>query len=499
MKKIIFIFLILLTLISFANAALPVGTVSYLPMNGTAGDSAWVDVMGHTVSGGAPANISATTYVFKNSTSLEGSGWYIYMADSSDWAFGTGNFSVGGWYYFKQSPTNWHTLWQSSTDANNAILVGYDSSNHMQIVSRDGGTYKVQIQGAITTPSINTWYWIVTQRTNNNFSVWQNGTQILSGTDADEMKDISANFEIGRSPFGGSSLKAFVDDFIIIKGGTANITQIPTTELEYAAPPVDSTPPASITNLTHTSVCNGINWSWTNPVGADYNGLMMYWDGAFSQNLTKDAVFHLTDGLQEETSYTFSTRTFDTLGNTNSTWVNSTNSTWSCATPTPTGTVIPLPACGNLTVGIQEKTDNYILWTWNTSQNITSVKVDGIEISGLDTSLGQYVLNDIKPNSYHHIKLTNLNDTGCSFTNSDIAQPLSSETFYESLNIWIVILLSLVFVVCAVILGIPFLAFIGTIVSLIGLLGSINNSFLAGLASLIMLVVTLFVGFTQLQ
>ena len=88
---------------------------------------------------------------------------------------------------------------------------------------------------------------------------------------------------------------------------------------------VDRTPPASITNLTPTPAPTYINWTWTNPPDPDFNHTEIYLDGAF-QTTTSSEYFNATD-LTPATSYTISTRTVDTSGNINQTWMNDTATT----------------------------------------------------------------------------------------------------------------------------------------------------------------------------
>jgi peptidoglycan/xylan/chitin deacetylase (PgdA/CDA1 family) len=94
----------------------------------------------------------------------------------------------------------------------------------------------------------------------------------------------------------------------------------------YAIP--DTTPPASITSLYNTTpTCSSITWMFTKPVDMDYNGLYVLKNGVFFHNLSRTATYDFWTGLTANTSYTFSSQTFDSYGNLNRTLVNSTVST----------------------------------------------------------------------------------------------------------------------------------------------------------------------------
>jgi hypothetical protein len=88
---------------------------------------------------------------------------------------------------------------------------------------------------------------------------------------------------------------------------------------------VDLAPPSSITNPHPTAGTTYLNWTWTNPPDPDFNHTEIYLNGSF-QTITSAEFFNAT-GLAPETSYTISTRTVDTAGNINQTWMNDTATT----------------------------------------------------------------------------------------------------------------------------------------------------------------------------
>jgi len=87
----------------------------------------------------------------------------------------------------------------------------------------------------------------------------------------------------------------------------------------------DDLPPASITNLSNlTTGQNSIHWIWADPADTDFEKVMIYLDGKFKTNVSKGAEHEIVTGLNPNTTYTISTRTVDTSGNFNITWVNDT-------------------------------------------------------------------------------------------------------------------------------------------------------------------------------
>ena len=115
--------------------------------------------------------------------------------------------------------------------------------------------------------------------------------------------------------------------------------------------PIDSTPPQSVVNLRNTTYQpNSINWSWIDPKDGDFDRVMVYLNGMFRTNVTRGARSYVATNLAMATPYTISTRTVDTSGNINMTWVNSTSRTAPTA-PTVTG-ITPTSGTAGTTVSI---------------------------------------------------------------------------------------------------------------------------------------------------
>ncbi|MEA1866327.1 MAG: Ig-like domain-containing protein, partial [Euryarchaeota archaeon] len=87
----------------------------------------------------------------------------------------------------------------------------------------------------------------------------------------------------------------------------------------------DFTPPSTITHLHPTAATTYINWTWTNPPDPNFHHTEIYLNNVF-QTITSSRHHNATD-LAPETSYTISTRTVDTAGNINQTWMNDTATT----------------------------------------------------------------------------------------------------------------------------------------------------------------------------
>jgi hypothetical protein len=105
---------------------------------------------------------------------------------------------------------------------------------------------------------------------------------------------------------------------------------------------VDTTPPASITNLTNTTSPTWINWTWDNPQDPDFDHTLIYLNGSWKTATLE--CYYLASGLNASTDYEIATRTVDTEGNVNATWVNQTAKTGTCNIPLTAGwNMISLP------------------------------------------------------------------------------------------------------------------------------------------------------------
>jgi len=85
---------------------------------------------------------------------------------------------------------------------------------------------------------------------------------------------------------------------------------------------IDTTPPASISDLHNTTGTTWINWTWTNPSDDDFAYTMVYLNGVFKTN-TSNPYYNATN-LTANTTYEIGTHTVDVNGNVNDTWMNQT-------------------------------------------------------------------------------------------------------------------------------------------------------------------------------
>lgn len=140
--------------------------------------------------------------------------------------------------------------------------------------------------------------------------------------------------------------------------------------------------------------------------------------------------------------------------------------------------------------------------SWNISNMPANVTVselyfDGVVVSEFSTTTRNFIQSNLYPAELHSITIIDSTGTASEqfATTSGKAQS-ESDKLFSTINLWLLILLALIFVVAAVMIRINMLAFIGALFCLIGIFASVFTNFITGFIFVIMLTVSLYVGFT---
>ena len=166
----------------------------------------------------------------------------LYVADnvtvsSSDgFNFGTGDFTIEGWYYLTQFNNQFlYDQWaSSSTGAGN---------NQIYVKSNEGGAIRVYYDGSgkFTTTggfSLNTWTHLAVVRYSNTIKVYFNGTADGTTQSYSGQYGKTGDLYIGdQHAGGGGAPQMYVDDFRVTKGlarYTSNFTAPTTAHLTSA-------------------------------------------------------------------------------------------------------------------------------------------------------------------------------------------------------------------------------------------------------------------------
>lgn len=174
------------------------------------------------------------------SLSFNGSTQYFYYGGQSAFAFGTGDFTIEGWYYFNDVTTTQilYDFRAASTNGNNPCV--YISSNLVYYYPAGA----IQITGT-TSLSTGTWYHIAVCRSGTSTKLFVNGVQQGSTyTDSTNYAVGASRPMIGSNGFGSGS-SAWMNGYM------SNVRMLKGTALYTAA----FTPPtAPLTPITNTSL-----------------------------------------------------------------------------------------------------------------------------------------------------------------------------------------------------------------------------------------------------
>jgi hypothetical protein len=193
-----------------------------------------------TVTANGSAQISTAQSVFGGASGLFASATsdYLSLADSADWAFGAGSFTIGFRVWFNSLPASGAdmTIFSQRVDSNNVqFLVLENNSGTLQwkYQCTSGGS---SVIGWLKTPPaqpvVNTWYAFELDRRVDTGAMdgYQGGTQFGDGTRAGTVPDFAVGVLIGAYTSGANFLDGYLDDLYVLKGTalhTANYT-IPT-------------------------------------------------------------------------------------------------------------------------------------------------------------------------------------------------------------------------------------------------------------------------------
>ena len=196
--------------------------------NGTNGITTFTDSSSHnhSITAAGNAQISTTQSKFGGSSMyFDGSGDWISAPNSSEFAFGTGDFTVEAWVNMVVSATIFDTR-----SSNSGATAGFDFSFSTSGPRIYDGIATQDLYSSSNTYSLNTWYHVAFCRQGTGISVFVDG--ILDGTAISSRNVTTQGGRVG-SNINGSSSNCYIDDLRVTKGVaryTSNFTP-PTAQL----------------------------------------------------------------------------------------------------------------------------------------------------------------------------------------------------------------------------------------------------------------------------
>ena len=177
---------------------------------------------------------------------FDGSGDYLTVTQSTQFDFGTGDFTIDFWYY-PTAHKNYSELWDTRTGQYTAggTVLYVDSSGIIYYYITNGSSGTVAITGGSL--SLNSWSHIEVSRSSGSTKLFINGTQSGSTyTDSNDYTNPSTSVKIGTDQATTYSATGYFSDFRVINGTALNTA--------------DFTPPTGpVTAVTNTQLLTCTN------------------------------------------------------------------------------------------------------------------------------------------------------------------------------------------------------------------------------------------------
>lgn len=190
---------------------------------------------------------------------FDGTGDFLSVPDSDDWAFGSSNFTLEGYFYITDL-TNTNQLFSQSADVNNRWSLVVTSTGVIQFFEYKTGSLNFYYFSKNSIIYERTWYHIEAVRNGTNVYIFLNGIpQLLTTSVAistKSMANLSAPLYIGVKKYTGVEeqyLNGYIDEIRISKG-TARHTD------SFTPPTTPHTSDANTQLLLH---CEGSDTSTT--------------------------------------------------------------------------------------------------------------------------------------------------------------------------------------------------------------------------------------------
>jgi hypothetical protein len=149
-----------------------------------------------------------TTTPDSYSVYFDGTGDYLTAPSDAAFAFGTGDFTIEGWFYFTGTISTYQRIWWFSTDTDNTEI----SSSNL----RFGGSGQTTITGSALTT--NKWYHIAYTRQSSSGKLFLDGTQVGSTTTNSYDSSANRSLTIFATSAGANPATGHVSNFRVIKG-----------------------------------------------------------------------------------------------------------------------------------------------------------------------------------------------------------------------------------------------------------------------------------------
>lgn len=281
--------------------------------NETSSSSSFVDSSntGHTITANGNASHQTSQAKFGSSSiAFDGNGDYLTVANSSDFIFGNGNFTIDFWVRLSSISSEMGLLGHGSSSSNRWSLL-FDPNG----TQTDQLKFSVKINGTgysnfvYCSPAVNTWYHVAVVRSGNSILFFINGTLQGTSSFSQTLPSPSSSLLIGsyyNSSFSvsSSSLNGYMDEVRIsnIARWTASFTP-PANPYDHLETPVLATPVPGDSS---------VQLSWTSDSNASTHKVKYGTEtGVYTQEQNVSGNSATINGLINQTAYYFAMTSYN--------------------------------------------------------------------------------------------------------------------------------------------------------------------------------------------
>ena len=193
------------------------GTISTVNISGTdyqvhAFTNLYTD---HTITAnGDVTNTRAQKKIGSSSIKFDGTGDYLEMPDSSDWDFGSGSWTVEGWFNVS-SWTDSSFIWNHWQDDNNFVGIRVLTGGDLNILSKSSGSVVHNIDFTSVDLPTDTWVHLAVVRDTSagNFVIYKDGTSVGSSSNSTAMPNVTGTARINGGRVYGNYWTGYLDEF----------------------------------------------------------------------------------------------------------------------------------------------------------------------------------------------------------------------------------------------------------------------------------------------
>jgi len=219
-----------------ANAGIDGYTKLMLHCNGSNDGTTFTDssFSGHTVTASGNAVTSTTTQKFGTASyKAPATGDFLSIADSTDWAFGSDDFTIDAWLY-RTGTSAYQTILQHKTDNSNYWQWRYfGGTGNFDFTVTGAGAFSVN--WTVSAFAQDTWVHHQIVRNGNSWYLFQNGTQVGgTQTQAAAVPDMTGNLILQGDSSLGQPFVGYMDEIRISKGIARNTSNFVVPSNEYS-------------------------------------------------------------------------------------------------------------------------------------------------------------------------------------------------------------------------------------------------------------------------